>query len=192
MTTSTPLLQVKEMPLEGVLVLTPKRFVDDRGWFCETWNSQRFEDIGLNSLKFVQDNQSFSGRIGTLRGLHFQTPPFAQDKLVRVLKGKILDIVVDLRSSSATYGQHCSVELSADIGEQLFIPKGFAHGFVTLTQDVEVFYKVTAPYSFEHDKGLLYNDLDLKIDWRFPEESLYLSEKDKQHPCLKDLPKWFE
>lgn len=191
MVTSSSLLVIEPTALPGVLLISPKRFGDHRGWFCETWNANRLKEQGID-LSFVQDNQSFSAQKGTLRGLHFQIPPFAQDKLIRVLKGRILDIAVDLRHSSPTYGQHCAIELSAENGKQLLVPKGFAHGFVTLEPNVEIFYKVTAPYSPEHDKGLIFDDPDLNIDWRFPHQDLELSDKDYLHPKFKDLPQWFD
>lgn len=184
------MLSVEKTALEGVLVLEPRRFGDARGWFCETWNEARMQEAGLD-LVFVQDNQSYSAPRGTLRGLHFQTPPMAQDKLVRVLRGAILDVAVDIREDSPTFGKHVGVELTADNGKQLLVPKGFAHGFVTLVPDTEVFYKVTAPYSPENDKGLAFNDPALGIDWLVPEMELTLSEKDLRHPVLSDLPAYF-
>ncbi|MDR1827400.1 MAG: dTDP-4-dehydrorhamnose 3,5-epimerase [Methylobacteriaceae bacterium] len=190
MATSTPSLQVETTALAGVVSLTPRRFSDGRGWFSETWNTLEMAKAGLHYV-FVQDNQSFSAKRGTLRGLHFQTRPFAQDKLVRVVSGRILDVAVDLRRSSATFGQHVAVELSAENGRQLLIPVGFAHGFVTLEPDTQVLYKVTAVYSAGNDRGLAYNDPALAIDWGFDAADLILSEKDKAHPLLKDLPEVF-
>lgn len=184
------MLKVTKTALAGVLILEPRRHGDARGWFCETWNEARMRSAGLN-LTFVQDNQSFSAPRGTLRGLHFQSEPIAQDKLVRVLRGAILDVVVDLRKNSPTFGQHVGIELTAENGRQLLVPKGFAHGFVTLVPDTEVFYKVTAPYSPENDKGLAFNDPALGIDWRVPHGELTLSDKDTRHPKLADLPAYF-
>lgn len=184
------MLKVEKTALEGVLILEPRRFGDSRGWFSETWNDARLREAGLE-LNFVQDNQSYSAPKGVLRGLHFQTRPKAQDKLVRVLRGAILDVAVDLRKDSPTFGQHVAVELTAENGRQLLVPIGFAHGFVTLVPDTEVFYKVTAPYSPENDKGLAFNDPVLGIDWGIPEAELTLSEKDTKHPLLADMPTYF-
>ncbi len=188
--TASPNLMVEPTILDGVRILTPRRFGDKRGWFSETWNQATLWNAGID-LSFVQDNQSYSAERGVLRGLHFQIPPVAQDKLVRVLRGCILDIVVDLRRASATFGRHIAIKLSAENGRQLLIPRGFAHGFVTLEQNTEVFYKVSAPYSPEHDKGLAFDDPALGIDWGITPEEAIVSEKDTRHPRLADLPAWF-
>ena len=158
--------------------------------FSETYNAKTFAEGGIDVV-FVQDNQSMSRPKGTVRGLHFQTEPFAQDKLVRVTRGAILDVAVDLRRAAPTYGQSVAVVISAEEWNQLFIPKGFAHGFCTLEPDTEVLYKVTNLYSAEHDRGLLWSDPDLGINWPVSAELAILSDKDKIHPRLKDLPAYF-
>ena len=163
--TGSSKLTIDNTILDGVFVLTPRRFGDNRGWFSETWSQSALWNAGID-ISFIQDNQSYSASRGVLRGLHFQTPPAAQDTLVRVLRGCILDVIVDLRRASPSFGRHVAVELSSENGRQILIPKGFAHGFVTLEADTEVFYKVSAPYSPEHDKGLAFDDPDLGIDWR--------------------------
>lgn len=180
------MLEIEGTALAGVEVLTPRRFGDERGWFSEVWNKARMEAAGL-VFDWVQDNHSWSAQGGTLRGLHFQTPPFAQAKLVRVARGRVLDVAVDLRASSPTYGRHVAVELSAENGRQLLVPAGFAHGFCTLTPDCEVLYKVSAPYAAEHDKGLAWDDPALAIAWPVTSETAILSDKDRRHPRLADL-----
>lgn len=174
-----------------VKLISFDRLHDSRGFFEVQYSAHAFAALGLDAV-FVQDNRSFSTRAGTLRGLHFQTPPFAQAKLVRVLKGRILDVAVDLRRSSATYGRHVAVELGADDGLQIFIPVGFAHGFSSLEPDTDVSYKVTNPYEPAHDRGLAYDDPALGIDWRLPASGAVLSEKDCGHPRLTDLPACFD
>lgn len=171
--------------------MTPERFGDHRGFFSETYNRQRFVEAGID-MEFVQDNHSLSAAMGTIRGLHFQSPPFAQVKLVRVVRGRILDVAVDLRRSSATYGRHVAVELSAENGRQLLVPIGFAHGFCTLEADTEIHYKVSAYYSAAHDKGLAYNDPALGIDWPVTLGEAILSDKDRQQPRLADLAAYFD
>ena len=148
------------------------------------------EAAGID-LAFVQDNHSLSGPVGTLLGLHFQSPPHAQTKLVRVARGRILDVAVDIRRSSPTFGHHVAVELSAENWKQIFVPAGFAHGFVTLEPGTEVLYKVDALYAPANDHGLAYDDPALCIDWRLPIDHLVLSEKDRKHPRLADLPAYF-
>jgi len=172
---------IETCPIDGLLVITPKRHGDERGFFSETYNAQALAEAGFDK-PFVQDNHSLSRQKGVLRGLHFQTPPFAQDKLVRVLRGAVLDVAVDLRSGSSTYGQHFALELSADNWKQLLIPVGFAHAFYTLEPDTEVAYKVTAPYAPDHDAGLRWDDPDLAIDW--PGNNPVLSAKDAQLPLF--------
>lgn len=184
------MLSVEPTAIPDVKIITPKKFGDHRGFFSETWNRATFAEAGLD-LDFVQDNQSLSATVGTLRGLHFQSAPFAQDKLVRVTKGRILDVAVDLRASSSTFGQHVAVELSAENWRQLLVPIGFAHGFVTLEPDTEVLYKVTAPYGPNNDHGVAFDDPALGIDWRLPHDQLVLSDKDRKHPRLADLPRYF-
>ena len=182
---------VEETALAGVRIITPRKLGDERGFFSETYNRQALTAAGV-PLEFVQDNQSLSAEPGTVRGLHFQTPPFAQDKLVRVIRGAIFDVVVDLRRSSPTFGQHLVVELSATNWRQLFIPIGFAHGFCTLQPNTEVFYKVTNYYSAAHDRGLAWDDEALGIAWPFSKTQVTLSERDRRHPLLRDLQTPFE
>jgi dTDP-4-dehydrorhamnose 3,5-epimerase len=183
-------LLVEATAISGVKIITPKKFGDHRGFFSEVYNRKAFVEAGI-ALEFIQDNHSLSAPVGTLRGLHFQSPPFAQDKLVRVTRGRILDVAVDLRKSSPTYGQHVAVELSAENWRQLLIPIGFAHGFVTLEPDTEVIYKVTNYYSAANDLGLAWDDPDLGIAWPVPPGGVTLSDKDTKHPRLRDLPEIF-
>lgn len=185
------MLNVEDTAIPAVKIVTPKKFGDHRGFFSETWSRKAFADAGLD-LDFVQDNQSLSAPVGTLRGLHFQSPPFAQDKLVRVTRGRILDVAVDIRSSSPTFGKHVAVELSAENWKQLLVPVGFAHGFVTLEPDTEVIYKVTAPYAPQNDHGLAFDDPALGIDWRLPLSGLTLSDKDRRHPRLAEMLRYFD
>ena len=169
-----------------IRLLVPKRFGDDRGWFSETYSVRTFARLGID-IAFVQDNHSLSRPVGTLRGLHFQTPPHAQAKLVRCVRGRILDVAVDLRRSSPTFGRHVSAELSVANGEQLFIPVGFAHGFVTFEPDTEVIYKVTDFYAPDCDGGIRWNDPAIGIDWPLPASGPVLSPKDEKLPFLKDF-----
>jgi dTDP-4-dehydrorhamnose 3,5-epimerase len=185
------MLSVEDTAIPAVKIVTPKKFGDHRGFFSETWSRKGFADAGLD-LDFVQDNHSLSAPVGTLRGLHFQSPPFAQDKLVRVMRGRILDIAVDIRASSPTFGKHVAVELSAENWKQLLVPAGFAHGFVTLEPDTEVIYKVTAPYAPQNDHGLAFDDPALGIDWRLPLSGLTLSDKDRKHPRLAEMLRYFD
>ena len=185
------MLSVEETAIPAVKTVTPKKFGDHRGFFSETWSRKAFAEAGLD-LDFVQDNQSLSAPVGTLRGLHFQSPPFAQDKLVRVTRGRILDVAVDIRASSPTFGKHVAVELSAENWKQLLVPVGFAHGFVTLEPDTEVLYKVTAPYAPQNDHGLAFDDPALGIDWRLPLSGLTLSDKDRKHPRLAEMLRYFD
>ncbi len=184
------MLNIERTALSGVVVLSPKRFDDPRGFFSEVYNKRRYAEAGVTS-DFIQDNHSRSGPVGTVRGLHFQRPPFAQAKLVRVLKGAILDVAVDLRRGSPTFGQHVAVELSASAWNQLFVPAGFAHGFCTLEPDTEVFYKVDAYYSAEHDGGILWNDPALNIAWPVSAGQAVLSDKDRRLPLLADIGEGF-
>jgi dTDP-4-dehydrorhamnose 3,5-epimerase len=176
--------------LSGVKIITPHRISDQRGFFSETYNRQRFADAGVD-VDFVQDNHSLSATVGTVRGLHFQSDPFAQAKLIRVVRGKILDVVVDLRHSSLTFGKHVAIELSADNGCQLFVPVGFAHGFCTLEPNTEIVYKVSAYYSAAHDHGLRWNDPVLSIEWPVSLVAAVLSDKDQRQPLLAELPVYF-
>ena len=180
----------EDTAIPDVKIVTPKKFGDVRGFFSETYKEADW-DVRSLSFDFVQDNHSLSGPVGTLRGLHFQTTPFAQDKLVRVTRGRILDVAVDIRRSSATFGKHVAVELSAENWRQLLVPVGFAHGFLTLEPDTEVLYKVTAFYSQPHDRGLAWDDPDLGIAWPLPAGGPLLSDKDKTWPRLCDLPDTF-
>ena len=185
------MLTVVPTSIEAVKIITPKSFQDSRGVFCETYNRQRYFEHGVE-LDFVQDNQSSSAETGTIRGLHFQSNPAAQDKLVRVLRGSIFDVAVDLRRTSPTYGKWVAEKLSADNGKQLLVPVGFAHGFCTLEPDTHVLYKVTAYYSPANDLGIAWDDPDIAIDWPIPPGKAILSEKDTRHPRLNSLPTYFE
>lgn len=180
----------EDLEIEGLKLVTPRKFGDDRGFFSETYNAAAWEKAGLR-YNFVQDNHSLSRDVGTVRGLHFQTPPFAQDKLVRVVRGRIVDVAVDLRRSSPTFGRHVAVELSWDNWRQLLVPIGFAHGFVTLEPDTEVVYKVTNFYSPQHDGGVAWNDPDLGIDWPVADDKAVLSAKDQKLPRLRDIAELF-
>jgi len=175
-----------QLALQGPRLLAPVRHEDRRGFFSEIWSRAAFAAIGID-CDFVQDNHSLSRQKGTVRGLHFQTPPFAQAKLLRVPRGAILDVVVDIRRGSPTFGQHVAVELSAENWHQLFVPEGFAHGFCTLQPDTELLYKVSAPYAPDHDKGLLWNDPALAIDWPVTANEAVVSDKDRAQPFLADL-----
>lgn len=172
--------------ISGLLLVEPRKFGDHRGFFSETYNRRRLAEAGFD-LEFVQDNQSLSVEVGVVRGLHFQSPPFAQDKLVRVTRGAVLDVVVDIRRGSPTFGDHAAVELSAANWRQLLVPKGFAHGFVTLEPETEMIYKVTDYYAPDHDHGLLWSDPALGIDWPVAPEAALLSEKDRAQPRLGEI-----
>jgi dTDP-4-dehydrorhamnose 3,5-epimerase len=184
-------MQVENTAIDAVKIITPKKFGDHRGFFSEVYSRKAWAEAGLD-YEFVQDNHSFSVEVGVIRGLHFQTAPFGQDKLVRVAKGRVLDVAVDLRRSSLTYGKHVAVELSAANWRQLLVPIGFAHGFCTLEPDSEVLYKVTNIYSPAHDKGLAFDDPALAIDWRVDLAKAVLSDKDRKHPRLAELGAMFE
>jgi dTDP-4-dehydrorhamnose 3,5-epimerase len=177
---------VEETEIEGVKIITPKRFGDERGFFSECYNESAWARAGLN-YRFVQDNHSLSRNVGVIRGLHFQTPPCAQDKLVRVVRGRILDVAVDLRRSSRTFGQHVAVELSVENWRQLLVPVGFAHGFCTLEPDTEVLYKVTNFYSAANERGLIFDDPDLGVVWPLPSDGAILNDRDQRWPRLRDL-----
>jgi dTDP-4-dehydrorhamnose 3,5-epimerase len=185
------MLTVETTAIPAVKILTPKRFGDERGFFSEVYNEQRFAEAGI-AVRFVQDNHSLSAAAGTVRGLHFQSPPYAQDKLVRVVRGRILDIAVDLRRSSPTYGHHVAVELSAESWQQIFVPVGFAHGFCTLEAETEVIYKTSSYYSAAHDLGVDWQDPTLAIDWPVSPDRATLSDKDRRLPGLADLPAFFD
>jgi len=179
-------MEIKVLDLPGAVLLQPRRFSDARGYFVETYNENTFAPAGI-AVKFVQDNQSFSARRGTIRGLHFQTPPAAPSKLVRVLQGSVYDVAVDLRAGSPTYGQWRGETLTADRGEQLFVPGGFAHAFCTLEPDTVVAYKVDDFYSPSHDSGLIWNDRDLAIDWPVAPGEVVLSDKDLKLGAFADF-----
>lgn len=177
---------ISETKLPGVLLLTPKRHGDDRGFFCESWNKAVFEQHGLD-LEFVQDNHSFSKKAGVVRGLHFQAPPHAQDKLVRCGRGALFDVAVDIRKGSPTYGQWVGEELTFENGRQLLVPKGFLHGFMALTDDCEIVYKCTDFYSPECDGAVAWDDPDIGIDWPQIAGEVTLSDKDRNAPRLADF-----
>jgi len=178
------------LPLDifGVIVVTPKRFADDRGYVSEVYVDAWAAELGLSG-PFVQENESHSLKAGTVRGLHFQLAPHAQAKLVRCVRGSIFDVAVDLRAGSSTYGQHVTRELSAANGEQLFVPEGFAHGFCTLEPDTMVIYKLSSPYRPGSEGGVLWNDPDLGIKWPVSEANAVLSGRDSQQPRLSQLPR---
>lgn len=179
-------LKVEALAIPEVKLVTPARFGDDRGFFSETYNAERFQAAGIDAA-FVQDNHSLSTQTGTVRGLHYQSPPFAQAKLVRVLRGAILDVAVDVRKGSPSYGKWVKAELSAENGVQIFVPRGFLHGFLTLVPDTEIAYKVDNPYSRECDGAVLWNDPDLAIDWGMTAGEAILSEKDLKAPRFRDF-----
>ena len=183
-------MKVERLAIPEVLLIEPRRFGDARGFFSETWKRGAFAAAGLG-VDFVQDNHSLSREVGVVRGLHFQIPPQVQGKLVRVVRGAILDVAVDIRRNSPSFGRHVTAELSADNWRQLWVPPGFAHGFCTLQPDTEVIYKVTAPYAPECDKGLAWDDPDLRIAWPVAPGAAILSDKDRCQPRLSDLPAWF-
>jgi len=178
-------LEVRRLAIPDVLEIVPKKFGDDRGFFSEVYNASTFADAGVD-IAFVQDNQSLSVARHVVRGLHYQLPPFAQDKLVRVLRGAIIDVAVDIRRSSPTFGQWVALEVSAAKWNQILVPKGFAHGFATLTENTEVAYKVSGFYSREHDRAVRFDDPAIGIDWGFDIASAQLSDKDKGAPLMAD------
>ena len=178
-------MNIIKTPIEGLLVIEPQVFRDARGWFIETYQEERYRAAGVEA-RFVQDNQSCSS-YGVVRGLHFQRPPFTQAKLVSCTHGRVLDVAVDLRKDSPTYGQHFAVELNEDNHRQFYIPKGFAHGFSVLSNTAVFSYKCDELYHPEADGGILLSDPALMIDWQIPEVERILSEKDKHHPLLREL-----
>lgn len=178
-------MKVMQTDIEGLLVIEPTVFTDQRGYFSETFSRKMFEEQ-VAPVQFVQDNESYSHR-GVLRGLHFQKAPFAQAKLVRVAKGEVLDVAVDLRKGSPTYGKHSAIRLSHANKLQLFIPKGFAHGFIVLSDDALFQYKCDNYYAPDHEGALLWNDPALGIDWIIPEREIILSEKDRKNPLLNEI-----
>lgn len=179
-------LKVESLEIADVKLVTPQRFRDDRGFFSETYSAERFKAAGIEA-DFVQDNHSLSVQAGTVRGLHYQSPPFAQAKLVRVLRGAIVDVAVDVRKGLPTYGKWVKAELSAENGVQIFVPRGFLHGFATLVPDTEIAYKVDSYYSKECDGAVKWNDPDLAIDWGLGSIVPALSQKDEQAPAFRDF-----
>jgi len=179
-------MKIEDAGLPGLKLLTPKRIDDGRGFFSETYRHDALAEHGID-IAFVQDNHSLSLVAGVVRGLHFQSAPCAQAKLVRVVRGAILDVAVDIRRGSPTYGRHVAIELSAENWQQLFVPVGFAHGFCTLSEQTEVIYKVSEYYSAMDDRGLLWNDPALGIYWPVTADKAVLSERDRKHPTLADL-----
>ena len=176
--------------IDGVFIIEPRIFSDSRGYFFESYNQKEFDEK-IGSVRFVQDNESFSS-YGVLRGLHFQKPPFAQSKLVRVISGRVLDIAVDIRRGSPTYGQHVAVELSGENHRQFFIPREFAHGFVVLSETALFQYKCDNFYAPQSEGAIAWDDPALAIDWRIPADRILLSEKDRRHPLLKDIEPVFD
>jgi dTDP-4-dehydrorhamnose 3,5-epimerase len=177
--------------IADVILLEPTVHGDERGYFMESFRRDALEEAIGCKVNFIQDNESKSNK-GVLRGLHYQLPPYAQAKLVRVIEGSVLDVAVDIRKSSPTFGQHVSVELTAENKHQLFVPHGFAHGFVVLSDSATFAYKVDNYYAPQHDRGIAFDDKDLAIDWKLPLEILQLSEKDKTHPTLANAKDLFE
>lgn len=177
-------MQVEQTELEGCVIITPQKFGDERGFFLESYSKKKVESYGL-TMEFVQDNHSMSAQMGTLRGLHYQAPPFAQDKLVRVARGRVIDVAVDVRKGSPSYMKSVAVELSAQNGKQLFIPKGFLHGFVTLEENTEFLYKVSDYYDAQSDGSVAWNDTELSVNWGYDGEVI-LSDKDKNAPRFQD------
>ncbi|WP_062211047.1 dTDP-4-dehydrorhamnose 3,5-epimerase [Aureimonas sp. AU12] len=180
------MLDIRPLDIQDVLEIKPRKFGDDRGFFSETFQRDRLKAGGV-AADWMQDNQSYSAEAFTLRGLHYQEPPFAQDKLVRVLRGRILDVAVDIRTGSPTFGRWVSLEVSAEDFNQILVPAGFAHGFLTLVPDTEVFYKVSAPYSGAHDRSIRYDDPALAIDWTLGGRTPILSAKDEAAPRLAEV-----
>ncbi|HBY69481.1 MAG TPA: dTDP-4-dehydrorhamnose 3,5-epimerase [Xanthomarina gelatinilytica] len=178
-------MELQQTTLKDCFILKPRIFQDERGFFSETYNKQTFKKVTGLEIDFVQDNQSIS-TYGVLRGLHFQRGPMAQSKLVRVVKGKVLDIIVDIRKNSETFGKHISVLLDDVEQKQLFVPRGFAHGFITLSETSVFAYKCDNFYDKTSEGGIIYNDATLGLDWHLPKEELIISEKDKQLPAFKE------
>jgi dTDP-4-dehydrorhamnose 3,5-epimerase len=183
-------MKVIETEIPAVKILLPNKHGDHRGFFSEVFNSRLLKEAGL-CCDFVQDNHSLSAEKGVVRGLHYQLPPMAQDKLIRVLRGSILDVAVDIRRDSPTFGKHTTALISAENWKQILVPRGFAHGFVTLEPNTEVFYKVTNFYSPQHDRGIRWNDPKLGIDWGIEESAAVLSAKDKIQPVMRDVTDLF-
>ena len=178
-------MKILKTKLKDCCIIEPKVFKDKRGYFFESFNNKQFKDLTGSKTTFVQDNESYSTK-GVLRGLHYQTGVYAQAKLVRVIKGKVLDVAVDLRENSKTFGEYVSVELSGENKKQLFIPKGFAHGFIVLSDTAIFSYKCDNYYNKESEQGIIFNDKDINIDWQLPEDQIVISEKDTILPTLKN------
>ncbi|MAF95433.1 MAG: dTDP-4-dehydrorhamnose 3,5-epimerase [Rhodospirillaceae bacterium] len=183
-------MQILPLTIPDVRLITPEIHRDERGYFSESFNRETFREIQID-VEFVQDNISLSLVPGVLRGLHFQVSPFAQHKLIQVLRGRIFDVAVDIRRGSSTYGQHVEMELGPEEGHQIFVPIGFAHGFVTLEPETEVFYKVSSYYSPEHDRGIHWNDPRLEIEWPIDSKDVVVSEKDSRNPPLAEIDDYF-
>jgi dTDP-4-dehydrorhamnose 3,5-epimerase len=183
-------MKIESFSIAGPLLLTPKKFEDERGFFSETYNARAVQ-AALGEFDFVQDNHSLSKVPGTIRGLHFQTPPSAQGKLIRALRGAVFDVAVDIRHGSPSFGKFVSVTLSAENWQMLWVPPGFAHGFCALETDTEILYKVTDFYSAADDRGVAWDDPDLAIPWPLSSQEPVLSDKDRRHPRLNDLPHYF-
>ncbi len=183
-------MEVVETAIPEVKIIKPKKHGDHRGFFSETYNQRALVGAGID-LDFVQDNHSLSATRGTLRGLHCQIPPFGQDKLVRVVRGAVFDVAVDLRAGSPTFGQHVTAVISADEWNQILVPIGFGHGFCTLEPDTEVIYKVTNYWSADHERGIRWDDPALGIEWPVASDELVLSEKDREWPTLEVADGWF-
>lgn len=184
------MINVIQTEISGVVIIEPKLFGDERGYFMETWSQKDFNEQ-VRPIKFVQDNESKSC-YGVLRGLHFQKGKDAQSKLVRVLKGRVLDVAVDIRKGSPTFGEHVMVELTGENHRQFFIPRGFAHGFVVLSEEAVFQYKCDNFYAPQSEGAIMWNDPALNIDWRIPSEDIILSVKDKSHPLLENCPELFD
>ncbi len=183
-------MNIIKIEIEGVVILEPRVFNDDRGYFMESF-SKKFFDAEVCKTEFVQDNESKSS-FGVLRGLHFQKPPYAQSKLVRVVKGKVLDVAVDIRKGSPTFGKHVAVELTEENKRQFFVPRGFAHGFVVLSEEVIFQYKCDNFYAPQHEGAIAWDDPNLNIDWMISPDKINLSDKDKKHPLLSDAEWLFD
>jgi dTDP-4-dehydrorhamnose 3,5-epimerase len=183
-------MKVERLAIPDVILITPQKFGDSRGFFSETFNARRFAEAGID-LPFVQDNHSLSAQTGTIRGLHCQIAPSVQGKLVRVVKGAVWDVAVDIRKGSPTYGQHVAATLSAENWAQLWIPGGFLHGFCTLEPDTEFLYKVTGDYDPKAERGVIWNDPDLALPWPVAPDQARLSDKDLKLPKLADCESWY-
>lgn len=184
------MISVVKTEIEGVVIIEPQVFGDERGYFLESWSQKNFNDL-VRPIKFVQDNESKSS-YGVLRGLHFQRGKYSQSKLVRVVKGKVLDVAVDIRTGSPTFGKHVAVELSGENHRQFFIPRGFAHGFVVLSDETVFQYKCDNYYAPQYEGAIIWNDPELGIDWQIPRKDVILSAKDKEHPLLADCQEVFD